>query len=87
MCLNAFMSRLFPVKQFLPMGTYLAFLYTLGFSVFALVIHDQLAPAIAHYPSRSELLRWCENACVELTHLDMRRGNSWRVGLMKKPAS
>lgn len=86
-CLCAFMFRLFPAKQFLPMDAYLAFLYTLGFSVFALVIHDQLAPAIAHYPSRSELLRWCENAGVELTHLDMRTGNSWRVGLVRKPAS
>ena len=86
-CLNAFMSWLFPAKQFLPMGAYLVFLYTLGFLVFALVIHDQLAPAIAHYPSRSELLRWCESASVELTHLDMRMGNSWRVGLVKKPAS
>ena len=86
-CLCALWSRRFPGKQRLPMGAYLAFLCTLGFPVFALVIYDQLAPAVAHYPSRTELLGWCEDASVELDHLDMRTGNSWRVGLVKKPAS
>ena len=71
----------------LPMSRYLAFLYSLGFRVFALVIHDQLAPAIAHYPRRSELLEWCRKPSLTVNHLDMRTENSWRIGLVKESSS
>ena len=71
----------------LPMSRYLAFLSSLGFRVFALVIHDQLAPAIAHYPRRSELLQWCQEPSLAVRHLDMRTENSWRIGLVKKSDS
>ena len=36
------------------------FLYPLGLKVYKVVIHDQLVPSIAFYPSREEILSWIE---------------------------
>jgi hypothetical protein len=67
-----------------PMSRYFAFLYPYGIRVLALVIHDQLVPTIAHYPTKAELLGWCGHEALEIWHLDMRTGNSWRVGLRRR---
>lgn len=80
----SWLARRFPGRHVVPMSEYLAFLQPLGFRVFALVVHDQLTPAIARYPRRSDLLEWCEHPCLEISNLEMRSGNSWRVGLVKK---
>lgn len=72
-----------PGSTALPMGAYLGFLSGLGFRVFALVIHDQLTPEIAHYPTRHELMSWCDDDALDVFHVDMRTGNSWRAGIRK----
>lgn len=77
-----FMKNRF-IKLSLPMRDYLSFIYKLGFDVYKLVIHDQLAPSIVFYPSRNEICSWVKSAGLQIFHMDMRTNNSWRVGLRK----
>ena len=67
-----------------PFGPYPSFLRGPGFRVFALVVHDQLTPMIARYPTRDEILEWCRHEDLPVEHLDMRTRNSWRAGLRKR---
>lgn len=78
------LKALFKGKTFLPLQEYLSFIYNLGFDIYKLVIHDQLVPSIAYYPSRNEVLKWIEQSGLVMFHLDMRTNNSWRIGLQKK---
>ena len=71
-------------KFTLPLQDYMAFIRKLGFVVYKTVIHDQLVPEIAFYPTRSEIMSWIEKADLELFHLDMRTGNSWRAGMKRR---
>ena len=68
----------------LPLQQYLAFLYGLGFGVYKVVIHDQLAPSIAFYPTREDIACWTRNANLKIFHQDMRTTNSWRLGLRRE---
>ena len=43
-------------------------------------------PAIAHYPTKADLASWCHHEGLEVFHLDMRTGNSWRVGIRRAGA-
>jgi SAM-dependent methyltransferase len=71
------------LKTLLPMREYLSFIYKLGFEVYVLVIHDQLAPSIVFYPSRKDVLDWVKRAELLIFHMDMRTNNSWRIGLRR----
>lgn len=65
------------------MQGYLNFIYEYGFYIYKVAIHDQLAPAIAFYPSKDDIHRWANNAELQIFHIDMRTNNSWRVGLRR----
>ena len=71
------------LKTLLPMREYLSFIHELGFEVYVLVIHDQLAPSIVFYPSRKDVLNWVKRAELLIFHMDMRTNNSWRIGLRR----
>lgn len=70
-------------KNYLPMQGYLSFIYEYGFYIYKVAIHDQLAPAIAFYPSKDDIRRWADSAELQIFHMDMRTNNSWRVGLRR----
>jgi SAM-dependent methyltransferase len=71
------------LKTLLPMKEYLSFIFELGFEVYVLVIHDQLAPSIVFHPSKKDVLDWAKHSGLLIFHMDMRTSNSWRIGLRR----
>lgn len=80
--LCAFLADRF-TKNYLPMQSYMFFMYKFGFKIYKVVIHDQLAPSIVFYPSKDNICSWVQDANLQIFHMDMRTNNSWRVGLKK----
>ena len=62
----------------LPLREYLAMLAPLRFRDLESVVYDQLAPQIARYPSRSDVLEWVRGANGVVERLHHRTGNSWQ---------
>ena len=62
----------------LPLRDYLSMLTSLRFKDIESVVYDQLAPQIARYPTRAEVLGWVRLAGGEVRRLHHRTGNSWQ---------
>jgi SAM-dependent methyltransferase len=62
----------------LPLRDYLGMLARLRFRDIESVVYDQLAPQIARYPTRSEVLDWVSRAGGAVTRLHHRTANSWQ---------
>jgi SAM-dependent methyltransferase len=62
----------------LPLRDYLHMLARLRFRDIESVVYDQLAPQIARYPTRSEVIDWVRRAGGEIQRLYHRTGNSWQ---------
>lgn len=66
-----------------PMAAYFGLISRLTFRDLWSVVYDQLAPQLAVYPSREEILQWVDESGGGLLELGMRTGNSWRVHLSR----
>lgn len=70
-----------------PMAAYFDLLARLGFRDIWSVVYDQLAPRLAVYPTREEVLGWIRESGGVLKELGMRTGNSWRIHLARPPGA
>ena len=62
----------------LPLRDYLQMLSPLRFRDIESVVYDQLAPRIALYPTRAEVIDWARRAGGDIQRLHHRTGNSWQ---------
>lgn len=77
--------RVAPLRRRLFYFDYFSFFASFGLAEQALMIFDQLSPAIAAYVPRPEFERWFAAAGLESVRISARNGNSWR-GLGARPA-
>ena len=69
----------------LPLQTYIALLRKLDIVGIATVVYDQLAPAIAHYYTKTDVESLVSGSGLELVDLRRRTHNSWCV-LARRPS-
>lgn len=75
------------LKVLEPMASYFDMISRLSFRDIWSVVYDQLAPQIAIYPTRKEVLEWVRESGGELIEIGMRTGNSWRIHIARPSSS